>query len=276
LEDLKAYIESGVLELYALGELTEDEKAEVESMLAKHPELQLELEDIEKALETYAAAHAVQPPDHLRDRVLGSLDVHSPEEQPSKKEAVVTPINSKPQSNFYKYAFAASVALLLLSLVALINLYSQLKESNNQIALLEQSNQRFSNRVNYVEEQLQDAKQSLNVFHNPETYKLVSLKGTPNAPDARMIVAFSPQKAEVMIDLASIKMPENDPQHQYQLWALVDGKPVDLGVFDAKGDSAKMIKMKSLKEAQAFAVTLEPKGGSINPTMEQMMVMGAI
>jgi anti-sigma-K factor RskA len=91
-----------------------------------------------------------------------------------------------------------------------------------------------------------------------------------------MMVAFSPQKSEVMIDVASLKMPTNDPQHQYQLWALVNGKPVDLGVFDAKADSAGMIKMKAINSAEAFAVTLEPKGGSINPTMEQMMLMGAI
>jgi anti-sigma-K factor RskA len=34
--------------------------------------------------------------------------------------------------------------------------------------------------------------------------------------------------------------------------------------------------MKSIGKAQAFAVTLEPKGGSVNPTMDKMMVMGAI
>jgi anti-sigma-K factor RskA len=155
-------------------------------------------------------------------------------------------------------------------------LYSQLKESHSQIAALQQSNQKFSGRVNYVERELQSAKQSLDIFHNQDQYRVVSLKGTPKAPNASLMVAFSAEKEEVMVDLASLKMPANDTEHQYQLWAMVDGKPVDLGVFDVKADTTGMLKMRSLSSAQAFAVTLEPRGGSISPTMEQMMAMGAI
>ena len=269
MEDLKAYIESGVLELYVLGSLSEDEKREVELMLEKHPDLKTEVSEIENALKGYADVNAVNPPEVLRSETLEKLVTAKEQDTP------IVPIGVK-HNHFYKYAFAASVALLLLSVITLINLYSQLKDSYNQIAILQQSNQKYAAHTNYVESQLRDAKQSLNVFHKPEIYKVVSLKGTPNAPTASMMVAFSAQKSEVMIDVASLKMPANDAQHQYQLWALVNGQPVDLGVFDAKADSAGMIKMKSLKSAEAFAVTLEPKGGSITPTMEQMMAMGSI
>jgi anti-sigma-K factor RskA len=34
--------------------------------------------------------------------------------------------------------------------------------------------------------------------------------------------------------------------------------------------------METIQKAQAFAVTIEPMGGSANPTMEKMLVMGAI
>jgi hypothetical protein len=37
-----------------------------------------------------------------------------------------------------------------------------------------------------------------------------------------------------------------------------------------------MFQMKNIAGAQAFAITLEPKGGSQNPTMEKMYVMGKI
>lgn len=271
MEDLKAYIESGVLELYVLGDLTEGEKLEVETMLDKHPQLRNEVTEIEKSLESYSQASAVNPPEDLRSKILGDLETSDP---PS--ETPVIPLNQLKNIRFYKYGFAASVALLILSLIALINMRSQLKESQNQITALQLSNRQYSSRVNFVEKQLDEANQSLSIFHKPDEYKIVSLKGTPKAPSARMMVAFNPEKAEVMIDLASVEMPANDNSHQYQLWALVDGKPVDLGVFDADRDSVGMIKMKSLKNAQAFAVTLEPRGGSINPTMEMMMAMGAI
>ena len=81
-----------------------------------------------------------------------------------------------------------------------------------------------------------------------------------------------------MLDMADLKLPANDKDHQYQLWALVGGKPVDLGVFDktATDSTIDMKEMKSLALAQAFAVTLEPRGGSVNPTMDQMMVVGTL
>ena len=273
MEDLKAYIESGILELYAMGDLPPGERHEVELMLEKYPELHKELGEIEIALEKYAQQNAVIPNSALRDRILNVLDIKE-DEKPVEHFAPVLPISK--QSSFFKYAFAASVALLLLSLYTIVNLKSQLNESNNRIADLESSNQKFSSRVNYVEKQLSDTKQTLTVYQNPAEFKMVALKGLPKSPNAKMMVAFNPSKEEVMIDLASLKMPENDSEHQYQLWALVDGKPVNLGVFDMKADSAGMIKMKPVKSAQAFAVTLEPRGGSINPTMDQMVVMGAI
>lgn len=273
MEDLKAYIESGVLELYAMGDLDPGERLGVELMLEKYPELRTELNEIERALEKYAEQNAVQPNNALRDRILNTLDI--------KEEKVVDHTTSKvipisTASPFFKYAFAASVALLLLSLYTIVNLKSQLNESNSRITALESSNQKFSSRVNYVEKQLLNTQQTLEVYQNPAEFKMVALKGLPKLPAAKMMVAFNPLKEEVMIDMASLKMPQNDNAHQYQLWALVDGKPVDLGVFDMKADNAGMVKMKSVKNAQAFAVTLEPRGGSVSPTMDQMVVMGAI
>lgn len=269
MEDLKAYIESGILELYAMGDLSPGERQEVEFMLAKHPELLTELTEIEKSLEVYAEHHAIEPADYLRARILDVLI--------TPEQTVFKTLPAATGSNFYKYAFAASVALLLVSTAAIFRLNNQLEESNQRIASLEISNQKFSNNVNYMNEQLLSTKQTLEVYTNPKDYKLVELKGMPKAPPgSKMMVAFNPQREVVMIDMASLKMPENDTQHQYQLWALVDGKPVDLGVFDSKKDSTLMIKMKPIGKAQAFAVTLEPRGGSINPTMEQMMLMGNI
>jgi anti-sigma-K factor RskA len=72
-----------------------------------------------------------------------------------------------------------------------------------------------------------------------------------------------------------MNLPKTDSAHEYQLWALVDGKSVSLGVF---GENAKeaVQQMETIQKAQAFAVTIEPMGGSANPTMEKMVVMGEI
>ena len=64
-------------------------------------------------------------------------------------------------------------------------------------------------------------------------------------------------------------------ENQYQLWAIIDGAPVDAGVFNP-GES-NLLKMKNITSgAAAFAVTIEPKGGSENPSLETMQVVGEV
>jgi anti-sigma-K factor RskA len=271
LEDIKAYIESGILELYVLGEVTQAERAQVETMALKHPAIKAELDEIERSLELYAKENAVEPSEGQRDRILNSLltnfgdDNNFPTREVKVKDNVV-PFEKPASNNFYKYAFAACLALLIASVAALIGVYSRLQQSNTLLASLQTENQHFTNRVNLMDHEL-------SIFRDP-SFKLLKLQGTPKSPASNLTVAWSPEKKKVMIDMAKANMPVNDKDHQYQLWALVGGKPVDLGVFDADTTSKDMKEMKSIASADAFAVTLEPRGGSQNPTMTEMVVIG--
>jgi anti-sigma-K factor RskA len=270
-EDIKAYIESGILELYILGDVTPEEKLQVEMMASKHPAIKAELDEIERSMELYAEENAIEPPAHLREKVLGSILTNFGDDSSFTtktyefKQTIIAPPLKKTY-NFYRYAFAACLALLLASSVALIILYNKLQQSNIQIAALQSDKQRFANTVSLKEgelEVLQDA-----------SFKFLKLQGTAKAPQSQVTVAWSPAKQKVWIDMRSLKMPLNDKEHQYQLWALVAGKPVDLGVFDKNADSTDMKEMKPIASADAFAITLEPRGGSASPTMDQMMVIG--
>lgn len=272
MEDVKAYIESGILELYVLGDVTPEEKLQVEAMAANHPAIKAELDEIESSMESYAEEMAIEPPQHLRNKILNNLLTNFGDDNnfPTKSEVVQGKVVALPvpkANNFYKYAFAACLALLILSVAALINIYNQLNDANTQLVALSSSNQHYSKTVNFMDHQL-------NVYRDP-SFKVIKLQGTAKHLSASMLLAFSPTKKEVMIDMADLQLPENDQAHQYQLWALVGGKPISLGVFDkSSADSADMKQMQSIALAQAFAVTLEPKGGSVNPTMDQMMVIG--
>ena len=64
-------------------------------------------------------------------------------------------------------------------------------------------------------------------------------------------------------------------ENQYQLWAIIDGKPVDAGVFD--NNFKGLLKMKDVGTGAAtFAVTIEPRGGRQTPTLETMQVAGNV
>jgi len=271
-EDIKTYIESGILELYVLGEVTQEERVQVEAMALKHPAIKAELDEIERSLEAYAEENAVEPSAGQRDRILNSLltnfsdDNNFPSRDAKVEDNIIIPIQRAKSNSFYQYAFAACLALLIVSIAALISVYSRLQQSNTLLASLQTQNQHFTNRVNLMDREL-------NVFRDP-SFKLLKLQGTKNSPTSALTVAWSPVKKKVMIDMANTNMPINDKDHQYQLWALVGGKPVDLGVFDADTTSKDMKEMKSIASADAFAVTLEPRGGSASPTMDEMMVLG--
>ena len=273
MEEARNYIETGILELYVLGDVTPEERQQVEQMMAQHPSIKAEVAEIERAMESYAAVNAVAPSEKQRDKILNSLLINLGDDRTFTSKSIkavdnVIAMHNPKANNFYKYAFAASVALLIASVVALYNMHNQLEASNTQLAVLTTQNQHISSTVS-----MQD--NALGVYRDT-TYKVIRLKGTPKAADARMSVAWSPVKKKVIIDMANLNMPENDKEHQYQLWALVAGKPVDLGVFDKNaGDTVNMKEMKSIGTADAFAVTLEPRGGSINPTMSELMVVGA-
>jgi anti-sigma-K factor RskA len=269
-EDVKTFIESGILELYVLGDVSPAEKQQVEAMVQKYPVVKAELEEMEKALESYAFANAIQPSDSQRSKILNSLVTNLADDstfKSKKEEAIVVTMPAQQTNNFYKYAFAASLALLIGSAIGMYNLNNQLQQKKEELVAMNTQNQRFSKTVGYMDEQLG--------IYRDTSYKVLRLKGTKNLPTGNVLVAWNPAKKKVMLDLKSLDMPVNDKDHQYQLWALVAGKPVDLGVFDKlDNDTLDMKQMKSVALAQAFAVTREPRGGSVNPTMSEMMLIG--
>jgi len=273
LEDIKAYIESGILELYVLGDVTPEERTRVEAMAKKHPAVKAELDEIGRSMELYAEENAVEPSEKLRSRVLNNLVVNLGDDRifrsartAAQKDDWTIPIIRARSNTFFKYAFAACLALLIVSIVALIGVYNKLQQSNNLVASLQSQNQRFTNQANLMDKEFK-------VFRDP-SFKMLKLQGTPKSPSSMLMIAWSPVKKKVMIDMMHANMPANDKDHQYQLWAMVDGKPVDLGVFDSDTTSKDMKEMKFIASAEAFAVTLERRGGSPTPSMDQMMVIG--
>ena len=273
MKNIKSYLESGILEQYVLGDLSVEEKLDVENNARKYLEVRKELEEIEHALISYAKSNAIEPSKKNKSNFLNAVNNI---DQIKNSTSINTGELYVRSIKFYKYAFAASLTLLFLSSALLLNVNNKLNESYVQLAALQSVNQKFSKQVNFKENELINTKNALQFYQNPTSYKLITLKGSAKAPQASLLVALNEDKEEVMIDLSSLRMPSNDQEHQYQLWAMVDGKPVDLGVFDAKDDSTGMKKMKFIKDAQSFAVPLEPKGGSKNPNMDKMMAIGTI
>ncbi|MDB5233711.1 MAG: hypothetical protein JWR44_704, partial [Hymenobacter sp.] len=171
------------------------------------------------------------------------------------------------------WAMAASVALLL-SLGANALLYSQWKDASSDLVALQNDQARFATTTNVVQKERDELRQANEVLRSDE-FKAVALAGTKTAPTAHAKVLFNPNTHKVYVDVKSL--PALPAGKQYQLWALDNGKPVDAGVLTlATATGAGIQHMKDIASAQTFAMTVEPEGGSVNPTLSTMTVVGNI
>ena len=294
MENIQDYIESGILEQYVLGELSVAEQAAVEAQAATHPEIREELQQVQETLGFYAEAHAVTPPAGMRERVLTNVlaqiaaptpssalradvdAVAQANHRPVPTETVVRSIGSAaapaPAARSV-WAMAASVALIL-SLVGNALFYSRWQNASSELVAMQNDQARFAQTSQVVERQLGDLRQENEVLRNDE-FKAVALAGTKTAPSARARVLFNAATHKVYVDVRSL--PALPAGKQYQLWALDKGKPVDAGVLTAATATGEGIQhMKDIASAQTFAMTIEPAGGSVNPTLSTMTVVGNI
>jgi len=108
------------------------------------------------------------------------------------------------------------------------------------------------------------------------------LMSDPNVTVVNMVgmQKGSPSSASVYWDSTSANvylivknMPKLPSEKQYQLWALIDNKPADLGQFDPR-DSKVILKMNNTQKADAFAITIENKGNTGGPNLNQLQSMG--
>ncbi|GAA4387783.1 anti-sigma factor [Hymenobacter koreensis] len=297
--NIDEYIESGQLELYVLQQLSPAEHAEAEQLAAQNPEVRAEIDRIRQTLEGYATAHAVQPPNAMRERVLAGWQqaIRTPQAQvtpqataapltaapapepQARPEAVVRPMPvAEPtvtsSGGWYRWLAAASVALLVLSAGANMIFYNRWRDAEANLLAVQNDQARVASTMQVMEKRLGARNQELAVLRN-EQFAPVVLKGVAAAPGARARVLYNPSTQAVYLDVNNL--PAAPAGKQYQLWALDKGKPVDAGMLateTAAGDSLQQ--MKNIASAQAFAITLEDAGGRPTPNLSALTVMGQI
>jgi anti-sigma-K factor RskA len=269
--NIQEYISTGILEAYALGELTEAERAQVEKNVSMSPELKAELLKVEETMEAFAMKVAVKPGAELKARIMQQIPGAKKETIASKKEEVKVVEMPSAQFNHWKYATAASIAFALIASYLAFNYRQRWSDTQSSLDNLIAQNQRMAQDYNTVNQKLDKIENDLSIMESNAFTKVV-MKGTPNEPGALASIYWNITSDEVYLNIQELKGISKD--NQFQLWAIVDGKPVDAGVFDA--DFSGLLKMKNIKGAVAFAVTVEPRGGKASPTLETMRVMGPV
>ncbi len=264
--NIHEYISSGILEAYALGELTERERLIVEDNLVQFPELREELDRIEETQERFLMTLAVTPRNEVKEALFNNLPT-------TPNEGKVVSLQIPQQSiNWWKWAAAASISIAVVATYLALDYYAKYQQSYSNLTELLAQNERVAQDYNQVNKRLDKIEGDLKVIDNPAFTRVV-MRGTDNAPGALAHIYWNESTEEVYISIQQMKALAQE--NQYQLWAIIDGKPVDAGVFDAS--IAGLVKMKTIgKNASLFAVTIEPRGGNPSPTLETMQVAGAV
>lgn len=259
------YISSGILESYVLDQLSDAERAEVEQMANEHVEVREEIERIELSIEALAFGTAATPPSDVKGRIASALDL--------KETPVVSISRSETGSSFFKYAAAASIIVALGSVTMAFNYWNKWQSAEVRLSDLVAQNQQFADNYNTVNQQLGDIQNAVAVMNN-SAFTRVVMSGTDSSPASLATVYWNQSTEDVYLSIQDLKELSQD--QQYQLWAIIDGEPVDAGVFDTNGSNF-LVQMKTVNSsAAAFAVTIEPRGGSESPSLETMQVVGNV
>lgn len=266
--NIQEYISSGIIESYAAGHLTEKENAEVESNLRKFPGIRTEYEKIQEIIYLTVSSNPKIPSSGVRDSLLNKVNNAGKSIYNNDRR-----VNYRKSDNLYRYLMAACIVFFLISLAVNIYLLNKLSDAKREIAVLSDQKKIMVQENEAVTRKLSSASKDMEIMKD-RNYKMIDLKGLEKSPGSNVLAFWNPQTGKVYIGVINLPVPP--PDKQYQLWALSNGKPIDAGVMDVDPSDKSLHEMKSMEDAQAFAVTLEPKGGSVNPTMDQMYVMGKI
>lgn len=270
--DIQSYIQSGAVENYVLGLANAEETAEIEELRNKYVEIEDAINEFSIALEGEALVHAIEPPPEIKTKIIDAIkqDGDSSYHFISANEAQTTPVISMNRSSNWKMIAAASAILFIVS--ASLNFYLFSKYSANKDAYQALLSERETMQVNNQMYQTQLKEWQLAAVMMADTGMATVKMKSVNGKDDAATVFWNKASKDVYVMVN--KLPEPLSGKQYQLWAMVNGTPVDAGLLDPSCIS--VCKMKNIPKAQAFAITLEKEGGNRVPNLKALYVMGSI
>lgn len=271
--DIQSYIASGKLELFLLGELTEREREEVLALAKAYPEIQKELDELEEAMFSFDHLTGPTPSSKVKDKIFASLDSEFKENEPKKLSpppAEATVVKISPWKNF---AVAASLVAILASAAA-IYFAGKYYDTDQKFTALLQDQQVMADNLNQVKLQYEESDSRLDRLVSGD-FKRVEMKGEgfEMQKDAKVDVFWDLKAQEVFVAVNNLN--SLSAEFDYQLWAIGKDGPVGIGLVNP-GEKFTLQQMQAVAEAGAFAITIEPKGGSKSPTLEKLVVLGEV
>ncbi|WP_171032491.1 anti-sigma factor [Winogradskyella algicola] len=247
--DKKTILDNGLLEQYLLGELNAQECEQIEQVLAFDTELKAQFDAIEKDFETLGLENAIEPPKGIKYQLIQDI-----------REAKDTKNNRSNTNLKYYLGIAASVAALLM--LGNFWMYNELNEVKDQLQTVETEKTELNDKLN---KQIDNDIALFSTIAHPDTEQYV-LKGNTLMPDGKVVSYVNHSTKSVVINTE--RLPKLDAEHDYQMWADVEGEMINMGVI-AKDQN--LMAMNYIDHAESLNITIEPAGGNDHPTVSQLV-----
>ena len=267
--DKDKFLQTGLLEQYVLGLTDEKESAEVERYAKAFPELAKDIEEMRKALEQYAMQYVEMPPKELKARVMHSIDQEERMHHSSNGNGrIPTRQTNSWRNSFFNWSLYAAIAVL----GAFAFIFQQGKVgAEKNYSQLSAKFEAFKTECEKNQRDKADIERNYAFFQHPATLP-VKLEGSTLAPEAQAIAYLNHGQKVACINLTRLPAPPEGKT--YQLWADVEGHMINMGVVDAQSEGLQMVKY--IENAESLNLTLEPVGGSEEPTVELLYANGAV
>ena len=257
----KKYIESGMIETCILGLASEDEYREFESLCIQYPEIMEARSAFELALEDQLMKKTITPPAYLKEKIWLTLNPPAVGVINMNERKYQTPVRSM---NVWKLVAAACFVLLA-----------------GAVYWAFYNNNRYQKLIN---ENKQRAKDSHQLGTSDALIAIRSIVQRPSVKWSTMVEPANSSHCLAHIYWDSVSqntyllignIPKSFSNKQFQLWALLNNQPIDLGIFDAKNEG-QLIQMKNVNTVKSFYITVEPRGGSDRPNMQATYAIGQL
>ncbi len=253
--NVQEYISSGMVESYVLGLASDEERREFEQLCTQHPEVLAARTAFELALEKQAIENAIAPAADLKSKIFEQIG------RTGKVVSMQPATASVKKINWAKYAAAASVILLAGSI------YWNITLSNK--------NKSLQTTYNNTVAELSEIKKDIQTLTGNPNVKMAAMKGQQISPSSYATVYWDTTSQDVYLLINNMPKPASDKQ--YQLWAFLNGQPIDMGLIEITEKPLQLYHVKKAQAAQAFAITLEKKGRTdVSKPGGDVYVMGGL
>jgi hypothetical protein len=265
--NVQELISSGKLELYVAGTLTEREMGEVAAYAQEYPEVAGEIEKIERAMLDFLSPVEFDMESAEKEAQINVILDRIHDQNPAGARAV-------PLNRVKRFAVAAVMTGLII--MTGISVWLGLREDNlkGEMAALRDNQQKLAAENEQYLAHYTRMQEQFTTMRNILTRRveLRTVSGNKITTQGNYILVYWNPATKKLL-LADANLPDLTRDQQYQLWALYDGKPIDAGVFDYGNKNVSVGFQKDISDAQAFAVTVEPRGGSKSPTLSNLCMM---